>query len=86
MDTVEARENIEINGGDDLDDGVETEPQPTRREVIKAVSTINKYIDDLDDPVSCKIEGLLQSFNRQLRLNETKNMKDTVLIDLIEYF
>jgi hypothetical protein len=29
---------------------------------------------------------LLQSFNRQLRLSETKNMKDTVLIDLIEYF
>jgi hypothetical protein len=80
---VEARENIEINGGDDLDDGVETEPQRTRREVLKAVSTINKYIDDLDDPVSRKIEGLLRSFNRQLRLNETKNMKDTVLT---EYF
>jgi hypothetical protein len=59
MDTVEARENIEINGGDDLDDGVETEPQPTRREVIKAVSTINKYIDDLDDPVSCKTSAVI---------------------------
>jgi hypothetical protein len=43
------------------------------------VSTISKYIDELDDPVSRKIEGLLWSFNRQLRLDESKNMIDTVL-------
>ena len=79
MDAIEAHEIIEINGGDDVDDGVETEPQLTHREVLKAVSTINKYIDGLDDPVSRKIEGLLQSFNWQLHLNETKNMKDTIL-------
>ena len=79
MDAVEARENIKINGGDDLDDEVEIEPQPTRCEVLKAVSTISKYINELDDPVSRKLEGLLRSFNRQLRLNETKNMKDTII-------
>ena len=76
---VEARENVEINGGDDVDNGVETGPQPTWREVLKAVSTISIYIDGLDDPVSRKIEGLLQLFNRQLCLNEAKNLKDTVL-------
>ena len=27
--TVKARENIEINGGDDVDEGVDTEPLPT---------------------------------------------------------
>lgn len=79
MDAIEARTNIDINGRDDVDDGVAIEPQPTRHEVLKAVSTISKYIDELDDPVSRKIEGLLRSFNRQLRLDETKNMKDTVL-------
>ena len=79
MDAVKARENTEINGGDDLDEGVDTKPLPTRREVLKAVSTINKYIDGLDDPVSRKIEGLLRSFNVQLHLNETKTMKNTVL-------
>ena len=63
MDAVKARENVEINGGDDVDEVVDTEPLPTRREVLKAVSTINKYIDGLDDPVSRKIEGLLWSFN-----------------------
>ena len=79
MDAIEACENINTNGGDDVDDGVAIEPQPTRREVLKAVLTISKYIDELDDPLSRKIEGLLQSFNRQLRLDKTKSMKDTVL-------
>ena len=51
---------MEINGGDDVDDEFEIiEPRPTRRDVLKAVSTINKYIDELDDPVSRKIEELL---------------------------
>ena len=31
LDAVKARENIEINGGDDVDEGVDTEPLPTRR-------------------------------------------------------
>jgi hypothetical protein len=81
IDAIKARENLEINGGDDVDDEFEiVEPRPTRRDVLKAVSTINKYIDELDsDPVSRKIEGLLGQFNRQLRFEETKNMKDTVL-------
>ena len=39
LDVIEAREKIDINGGDDVDDGldVEIEPQPTRRKVLKAV-------------------------------------------------
>ena len=39
LDAIEAREKFDINGGDDVDDGldVEIEPQPTRREVLKAV-------------------------------------------------
>ena len=79
MDAIKVRENIDTNGGDDVDDGVAIEPQPTRQEVLQAVSTISKYIDELHDPLSRKIEGLLRSFNRQLRLDKTKSMKDTVL-------
>ena len=39
LDAIEAREKIDINGGDDVDDGldVEIEPQPTRHKVFKAV-------------------------------------------------
>ena len=64
MDAVKARENTDINGGDDVDNGVAINPQPMRRKVLKATSTISKYIAELDDPVSCKIEGLLWSFNQ----------------------
>ena len=62
-----------------VDDGVVMEPLPTRCEVLKAVLTISEYIDESDDPISRKIEGLLRYNNRQLCLNETKNMKITVL-------
>ena len=66
------RENIEINGGDDVDDNSDgpVEPYPTRREVLKAVSTIRKYTNDLNDPFAWKIEALLGSFTRQLHLEE----------------
>jgi len=52
MDAVKARENIEINGGDNIDDEAFIEPRPTRREVLKAVSTIGKCIDDSSDPTA----------------------------------
>lgn len=80
MDAFEARENIETNGGDDLDE-VFIEPPPTRREVLKAVSTIGKCIDDSSDPTAHKLNVLLRSFNRQLRLEETQSMRDTSLTD-----
>ena len=56
LDAIEAREKIDINGGDDVDDGpdVEIEPQPTRR---KAVSIITKYIDKLDDQFHANLKG-----------------------------
>ena len=62
FDAIKVREIIDINGGDDVDDGVAIEPQPTRHEVPKAVSTISKYIDELDDPLSRKIEGCYDFF------------------------
>ena len=34
MDAIKVRENIDTNGGDDVDDGVAIEPQPTRQEVL----------------------------------------------------
>jgi len=80
IDAIDARENIEINGGDDVDDDV-FEPRPTRRDVLKAASTITRYTDDMNDPTARKIEALLGVFNRQLQLDETRGMKDTVLTD-----
>ncbi len=84
IDGIEARENVEINGGDDVDKDILIEPRPTRRDVLKAASTIGRYIDDLNDPLARKIEALLGSFNRQLRLEETSSMKDTTLTDFFQ--
>ena len=76
--------NIEINGGDDVDVDGPVEPYPTHREVLKAVSTIGKYTNDLNDPFARKIEALLGSFTKQLRLEETERMKNTVLTDFFK--
>ncbi|KAI0289550.1 hypothetical protein BC826DRAFT_1106910 [Russula brevipes] len=59
-------------------------PLDPRRDVLKAVSTINKYIDELNDPIARKLEGILGSFNRQLRLDETRSMKATTLTDFFQ--
>ena len=76
--------HIKISGGDDVDDDIVIKPHPTRREVLKAVSTIGACIEDLDDPNACKLEALLGLLNRQLHLDETWNMRDTHLTDFFQ--
>jgi hypothetical protein len=78
-DATDARETMEINGGDDVDEDFPAKPQPSRQDVLKSTSTINKFIDKMDDPNARKLEGLLCSLNMQLRLEETRNLKDTHL-------
>jgi hypothetical protein len=83
IDSIAACENIKANGGDDVDDleDIPIKPRPTRRDILKAVSTISKYVNELNNPITRKLEDILGSFNRQLHLNETKSMKATVLTD-----
>ena len=66
-----------------IDDGP-VEPCPTRREVLKAVSTIGKYTNDLNDPFAPKIEALLGSFTSQLHLEEIGGMRNAVLTDFFK--
>ena len=53
-------------------------------ECLEAVSTISRYIDDLNNPIARKFEALLVSFNRQLRLEETRSLKETILADYFQ--
>ena len=78
--------HVRTSKSDDVDDDSDgpVEPYPTCREVLKAVSTIGKYTNDLNDPFARKIEALLGSFTRQLRLEETGHMKNTVLTDFFK--
>ena len=43
------------------------------------VVKISRSIDDLNEPIAHKMEAILGSLNRQLRLDETKTMKTAVL-------
>ena len=79
MDAIDAREKIDINGDDDIDNNIPIEPRPTRREVLEVISTIGKYANDLNDPIARKMEAILGSFSWQLCLNETKSMQNAVL-------
>jgi hypothetical protein len=45
---IAASENIEINGGDDVNEDIPIEPRPTQHDVLKAVSTISRYTDGLN--------------------------------------
>ena len=57
------------------------DPRPAQLDVIKAVSTIRKYIEELDDPIAQKTEAHLAFFNMNIRLDRTRCMKNTLLTD-----
>ena len=78
VDAIEARENIDINGGDDVDDDISLEPCPTWRDVqvLKAVSTICRYTEDINEPIARKVEAILGSFNSQIRLESRRESRD----------
>ncbi len=58
IDVLEACENMEVTGWDDVDDNVPPEPCPTHRNIVKATSIINKYIIELDDHQSRRLEAV----------------------------
>lgn len=86
MDATTAHENINNNGGDDIEDGIQspTDPRPTHRDALKAVSTIRRYIEDLNNPIARKMEALLASFNMKIRVDKSRGMKSTVLTDFFQ--
>ena len=81
MDAAKAHENSEINGSDNIDGDVAIRPRPTRWEVLQAMSTIGSYIEDLNDPIACKIKAIVGSFNMQVHLDEVNTMKPTFMTD-----
>ena len=76
-DAIQARENLEKDGP--------VHPRPSRRDVLRAISTIVQYVSDLNDPVARKAKAVLGSLTRFLRREESCTMKDTVLTDFFHY-
>jgi hypothetical protein len=84
MDSIKACENIDINGGDNVDNDSPMEPHLTRCEVLRALSTIGKCIEASNDPIACKLDALMGTFSQQLRLNETQSMRPTLVTDFFQ--
>ncbi|KAF8898058.1 hypothetical protein CPB84DRAFT_1781292 [Gymnopilus junonius] len=64
-----------------FDEDIPVEPRPALHDVLKASSTISRYLEDWNDPIARKMEAILGSFNRQLHLDEVNSLKPTVLTD-----
>ena len=54
------------------------------RDIPKAVSTISKHTDNMNDPIAHKMEIILGTFMRQLCLDESRTMKESVLTDFFD--
>ncbi|KAF9501872.1 hypothetical protein BDN71DRAFT_1438594 [Pleurotus eryngii] len=76
----EAMEMMEVNGGDDGEDGV-IEEKPTRKEALTAAATLGKYISDINEPFARKLEAILASFGRQTRLEATCSLEPSFITD-----
>jgi hypothetical protein len=77
----EACENLEINGGDDVDEDGPVKPRPARSAILQASSMISDYLATENDPFAQEFEELLGTFSRRLHLDAAKSMKNTVLTD-----
>ncbi len=58
-----------------------TSKQATRKEALIAASTIQKYIVDINDQFAWKLEEVLASFGRHLRLEDSQAMRATQITD-----
>ncbi len=73
-----ADESIDENGGDvDADDDSLSEPRPKRCEALRAVRTLQKYVETMDDPFARNLERILASFGRKTRLEETNSLQNS---------
>jgi len=81
VDAVKAREDIETNGGDDVDDDGPVKPPPGHSTVLQATSIIVEHLATWNHPIAREIEPLLSLMTRQLHIDEAKGMKDTLLTD-----
>jgi hypothetical protein len=86
LDAQNAEEEGPINGGDeDIDDNASVEACLTCCEVLQPSAVITRYIDIVDDPLTCKLETVLASFGHQMHLAESHSMITTHLTDFFSH-
>ncbi|KAH9979645.1 hypothetical protein BJV74DRAFT_780235 [Russula compacta] len=80
MEGVNACENVEIISNDNVE-YIPPEPHPTQRDFLEAVSIINSFVADFNDPSAHKIEVALGSFIFRLHNDEAREARSTLLTD-----
>ena len=75
-----AQQMKEINRGDELDNAGDMD-KPTQKETLQAISTIQKYIADINKPFVHKLELSLMEFGCQTCLDEAQSPTDTSITD-----
>ena len=85
VNVANAHKNIEINGRDDIADKLlPLKPCLTWSEVLKASLTLQRYAEDVNDPIACRLEIILGSFNVKIHLDQAKSMWDMVVTDFFK--
>jgi hypothetical protein len=74
------QENMEINGGDDNQDNLADDPKPIHKEAPLAVSTLPKYLADVDGAFAQKLEMGLATFGCETQLERSKTLVSTSII------
>ncbi|KAF8227820.1 hypothetical protein L208DRAFT_1404861 [Tricholoma matsutake] len=73
----QGEEMMEINGGDDTNE--EIIDMPSHRDALAASLILQQYVADLNDPCARELEAILAGFGRQVRLQESRDMKPTLI-------
>jgi DDE superfamily endonuclease len=77
----DSRKEAEAPSDSDFDDDTPVNARPTRRELLQSVSVINSYVSTLDSAFARKVEAVLGSLGRQMRLEEARSMTSTHIND-----
>lgn len=52
---------------------------PSHRDALAASLILQRYVADLNDPCARELEAILAGFGRQVRLQESRDMKPTLI-------
>jgi hypothetical protein len=81
MECRNAQEDASNMGGDDVDDTSPCEPLPLRCEMLQAALVINRYVQNIDDPLARRVEAVLGSLGRQTRYESQHDKVDSKITD-----
>jgi hypothetical protein len=80
MEAHEAMEMIEINGGDDHDTG-NVRALPSLLEVLESVDVLKTHLSDVNEPFARQLEVLLGKASRHVRAEQSRNLRETSIMD-----